>query len=389
MIATLGEVCQFLNGGTPSKDVASYFDGDIPWITSADIVRPVADSARSFITEEAIRKSATNKVKAGTVLLVTRTGVGKVAIAGTDLCFSQDITALIPDPGKLVAGYLVQYLRTKKTHFERHARGATIKGITRDVVADLAIPLPPLPEQIRIAAILDKADALRVRRREALAQLDSLTQAIFIDMFGDPASNPKGWLIQPLSALVQGKPNNGIFKKNEEYGEGLPVVWVGELFTGNSINCTNSMKLLPSQREVEQYGLNFGDILFCRSSLKLAGIGYNNVYLGESHKALFECHVIRITPDKKKLDPQFLNFALRMPSQRLKLFKHAKTVTMTTIDQDGLLRVDLPVPPLQLQEQFTEKLNGIERLKAMHTNALVELEALFSSLQGRAFRNEI
>ena len=89
----LGEVCSFQNGGTPSKDVDRYFRGDIPWITGADITSAVVKNARSFITKEAIENSATNLVPAGTVLLVTRTSVGKVAVAGADLCFSQDITA--------------------------------------------------------------------------------------------------------------------------------------------------------------------------------------------------------------------------------------------------------------------------------------------------------
>ena len=121
MIEQLGNLCEFLNGGTPSKDKPHYFEGDIPWITSADITGPVADSARSFITEEAIQQSATNKVPRGTVLLVTRTRVGKVAVAGHDLCFSQDITAIKPDSTKLETGYLVHFLRTKQTHFERLA----------------------------------------------------------------------------------------------------------------------------------------------------------------------------------------------------------------------------------------------------------------------------
>lgn len=123
--------------------------------------------------------------------------------------------------------------------------------------------------------------------------------------------------------------------------------------------------------------------------MKLAGIGYNNVYLGESNNALFECHVIRISPDKNKLDPMFLNFTLRMPNQRQKLFKHAKTVTMSTIDQDGLLRLDLPVPPLHLQKQFDGQLEALEGLKVKHANALAELDALFASLQHRAFRGEL
>jgi type I restriction enzyme, S subunit len=190
---TLGKLCQFLNGGTPSKAVASYFEGDIPWITSADMTGPIANFARSFITLEAIKASATNKVPKGTILLVTRTGVGKVAVAGSELCFSQDITAIIPDETKLDTNYLVQYLRTKQAHFERFSRGATIKGITRDVVADLAIRLPALAEQRRIAAILDQADALRAKRRETLAQLDKLTQAIFVELFGEPVTNPMNW----------------------------------------------------------------------------------------------------------------------------------------------------------------------------------------------------
>ena len=130
----LGSICSFLNGGTPSRQVTRYYQGDIPWITGADISGSRADTARSFITEEAIRESATNRVPAGTVLLVTRTSVGKVAVATMELCFSQDITAIMPDPNFLDTSYLVHFLRTKQPHFERLARGATIKGVTRESV---------------------------------------------------------------------------------------------------------------------------------------------------------------------------------------------------------------------------------------------------------------
>ena len=134
-MTTVGSICSFLNGGTPSRRVPRYYKGNVPWITGADISGPRADSARSFITEEAIRKSATNRVPAGTVLLVTRTSVGKVAVAAMELCFSQDITAIIPDSHCLDTSYLVHFLRTKQPHLERQARGATIKGVTREVVA--------------------------------------------------------------------------------------------------------------------------------------------------------------------------------------------------------------------------------------------------------------
>jgi type I restriction enzyme S subunit len=211
-------VCSFQNGGTPSKDVDRYFQGEIPWITGADITSSFVNKARSFITKEAIDNSATNLVPAGTVLLVTRTSVGKVAVAGTDLCFSQDITALIPDSSRLHPPYLVEFLRTKEPHFERQARGATIKGIARDVVADLEISLPPLAEQRRIAEVLDRAEALRAKRRAVLAQLDTLTKSIFIDLFGShkqtPVTigdrlegHPRGWrweLLNDVARLATG-----------------------------------------------------------------------------------------------------------------------------------------------------------------------------------------
>jgi len=90
----IGDVCTFTNGGTPPKDIADYWCGDIPWISSADIVNDAVQQPRHFITKSAVKSSSTNQVPAGTLLVVTRTGVGKVAITDFDLCFSQDITAL-------------------------------------------------------------------------------------------------------------------------------------------------------------------------------------------------------------------------------------------------------------------------------------------------------
>lgn len=148
------------------------------------------------------------------------------------LCFSQDITALTPDAKKLDAGYLVQFLRTKESHFAKHARGATIQGITRQIVADLDIPLPPLEEQRRIATILDQAETLRTQRRQALAHLDSLTQSLFLDMFGDPVVNPKGLPVVKFGDV--GTLDRGISKHRprnapELLGGDHPLVQTGEV----------------------------------------------------------------------------------------------------------------------------------------------------------------
>ena len=185
----LGDVCEFVNGGTPSKKVQQFYSGTIPWITSADIVSDEVKNARCFITEEAINNSTTKLVKKGTILLVTRTGVGKVAITGMDLCFSQDITGVLPDISKLNKKYLAYFLKSNINYFVYLQRGATIQGITRNVVESLEITLSPLNIQKHIADTLDKTQEIINGHKKQLAELDNLIKAIFYEMFGDPITN--------------------------------------------------------------------------------------------------------------------------------------------------------------------------------------------------------
>ena len=380
MKATLGDVCQFLNGGTPSKDVAHYFEGDIPWITSADIVSPVAESARSFITEEAIKKSATNMVKAGTVLLVTRTGVGKVAITGTDLCFSQDITALIPDPAKLYAGYLVQYLQTKKTHFERHARGATIKGITRDVVADLSIPLPPLPEQIRIAAILDQADALRVKRKETLAHLDSLTQAIFIEMFGDPDSNPKNWIVKKLGEFCSFVNGGTPSKEVSDYFNG-EIPWISSADIADSK--IQNLRHFITKMGVENSSTNLvpSDTILLVTRTGVGKVVITNMDL------CFSQDITAIIPNINIINKIYLTFYLKIKESYFKSM--ARGATIKGITRNVIESLKVPLPPLELQNNFAVRIQAIEMIRESQKKSEFEFDSLFTSLQHCAFRGEL
>ena len=272
-------------------------------------------------------------------------------------------------------------------------RAAAVPGLNREDAYRQRLLLPPLPEQRRIAEVLDRAETLRAQRRQALAQLDVLAEAIFLDMFGDPTGNPRLWQVQPLGELATGKPNNGIFRKNEDYtsdtGQGLPVVWVEELFRGRAINTAASRRLQPTGSEIAKYGLCSGDLLFCRSSLKRDGIAFSNVYLGPDAGALFECHVIRLTPDTAKVVPAFLNSQLRLPSMREVAKSWSKTSTMTTIDQGSLCSIAVVVPPIDLQRRFAALLSAIDNMATVHRAQAAHLTTLFTSLQHRAFRGEL
>ena len=381
----LGPICSFLNGGTPSRGVARYYQGDVPWITGADISGPRADSARSFITEEAIRESATNRVPAGTVLLVTRTSVGKVAVTAMELCFSQDITAIIPDPHCLDTSYLVHFLRTKQPHLERLARGATIKGVTRETVANLEIPLPSLPEQRRIAEILDKADALRAKRRAALAQLDTLTQSIFLDMFGDPATNPKGWPVRTIRDLLESA-SYGTSEKSVATGE-FPVLRMNNITRTGEMDFAKLKYMDLREDQRDRYLVRTGDVLFNRTN-SVDLVGKTAIYR-EANPMAYAGYLIRLRVNRK-CEPEYLAAFLNTVYAKRVLRSMCKSIIgMANINATELQALRIPAPPHPVQHEFSGRIATIEKLKSAHRNSLVEQDDLFTTLQQRAFRGDL
>lgn len=165
-ISTLGDVCaKAINGGTPSTDVENYWTGAIPWITGADILTQTVSKIRRYITEEAVKDSSTNVIPKGNLLIVTRTGVGKLAIAPFDIAVSQDFTGVIPNDNTTTE-YLFWLLNKSVNYFLNLTQGTSINGITRNDLMSFVFPLPPLQEQRRIAEILTAADQ-RIEKEEA------------------------------------------------------------------------------------------------------------------------------------------------------------------------------------------------------------------------------
>lgn len=298
-------------------------------------------------------------------------------------CLGADGAKVLEPKAELDKKFLFYYLSSLNIESAGYSRH--FKFLKENVV-----PVPPLPEQKRIAAILDKADAIRRKRQQAIQLADDFLRAVFLDMFGDPGANPKGFNEAVLGELTTGKTNNGLFRKNDEYGGSVPVAWVGELFRGNKISFSEGANRIdPTVKEIDAYGLKYGDLLFCRSSLKLEGIGFNNVYLDDDDNALFECHLIRMSPCLEKVNPVFLNYQLRMPSIRARIFQQAKTSTMTTIDQAGLSRIKVFVPPLDLQEEFERRLVKVESFYShLYKNKSLD-ELAFSSISQKAFSGQL
>lgn len=394
--STLGDVCEIVSGATPKTGNPDFWGGDVSWVTPKDLSglehKYLTDTPRK-ITAEGFKSCSASMLPIDSVLFSSRAPIGLVAINKIPVCTNQGFKSMVPREGHISPDYLYWWLRIHRDVIQGKGRGATFKEVSKKIVQEIQIPLPPLTEQKRIAGILDTADALRIKRRETLAQLENLIQSTFLNMFGDPVTNPMGWEKATLGELAVTKPNNGVFRKNPDYSEsrdlGLPVVWVAELFRGNMIDTSNSRRLEATAKEIDKYGLRCGDILFCRSSLKLDGIAFNNVYLGKTNQALFECHLIRISPKTDICDPMFLNLQLRSAPMRAVLKLKSKTATMTTIDQRALSSVEVVLPPLDIQLSYAAVVDSVERQKVRQHAHLDELDTLFASLQSRAFRGDL
>jgi type I restriction enzyme, S subunit len=293
---------------------------------------------------------------------------------------------LRPREGIIDVDYLAYTLKNKDVR--RHLSGSTRDKLTKAGACQIEIPLPPLEEQRRIAVILDKvADLDSLSKRADQLAIDLRVSRLRQLLSSEVSHRSKSKYV-PLSDLIRGKPNNGIFRKNPEYQDpvsgGLPVVWVEQLFRGDVLELSACKKLDATNAEIAKYGLTNGDILFCRSSLKLEGIAKSNIYVGADGQALFECHLIRVSPDPAKINPIFLNECLNLPEIRAEARRLSKTSTMTTIDQAGILAIAVPLPPLHIQEQFAQDFALFQHLstrrrKSNHAIGLVT--ASLASLQ--------
>ncbi len=385
----LGDLVALTSGGTPDRSRKEYYEGDIPWITGADIDPAGGISARAFITEEAVSKSATTVAQTGWLLLVTRTSVGKVGVVERPTAFSQDVTGIAPDTRQIDVRYLLHFLRTTEARLLSHARGATIKGVTRAVVAELPVPLPPLDEQRRIAAILDQADANRSARRNVLNKLDDLGKAIFADMFGTRRAKARGWASTTLGSLIAAGPQNGIYKPASQYGDGTPIVRIDSFQGGTPIDVDRLRRLRITHAESRLYGLESGDMLINRVNAR-THLGKATLVSGLKETTVFESNMMRFRVDTQKVLPEYVLAFLGTSDGKRQIQRAAKdAVNQSSINQKDVSDLELLVPALEDQERFLRRSVLIEEQRARGLESLVAMQGLIASIQFQAFAGRL
>jgi type I restriction enzyme S subunit len=376
----LGEVAKVVSGATPKTGVSAYWGGQIAWATPADLGRLdgayIARTPRT-LTEAGLRSCTATVLPTESVLLSSRAPIGHVALNAVPMATNQGFKSLVPQAG-LNPKYLFYWLRAHTDYLQSLGNGATFKELSKKTVEQIEIPLPSVEEQRRIAAILDKADAIRAKRRQVLAHLDALTQSIFHDMFSHvdlssrqvselaavwdcPHSTPRwtdsGFVCVRTPNLIAGDwdwsdrrfVDDGQFKARTRGGGARPgdIILSREGTVGVAAIVQPGMEICMGQRLVQ-----------LRPNLDLVRSEYLLAYL------------LR---------------ALR-PERIQQLMVGSTAQHLNVRDLRGL---PVPVAPMDLQREFVSRTHRIGTQRVAARSAAGESERLFASLQSRAFIGEL
>lgn len=253
---------------------------------------------------------------------------------------------------------------------------------------EIKIAYPNTEKQTEIVCILDKVSKIIEFRQRQLKKLDELVKSRFIELFGDPERNPKKWPVVSITEIIQGKVSNGFFAKRNAYRTdgNVQVLGVANIVNRMYSNIEGLPRTNATQAEKEKYRVNYGDMLFCRSSLVAEGIGKASIVPQDTpQNVLFECHVIRLPLDLQKCVPEFVQTLSTTPYFRKQIIAQSKTATMTTIGQDGILKAAIILPPVELQQEFLRFVKQTDKSKFVIQQALDKAQLLFDSLMQKYF----
>jgi type I restriction enzyme, S subunit len=386
-IVNLGDVVTFEGGGTPSKANAAYWGGDIPWASVKDVSGPELSSTVDYITEEGLANSASRIVPAGNVILPTRMALGRAAINTVDVAINQDLRVAYPNPD-LARRYLLWFIISNARLIESLGSGATVKGITLDKLRDLQIPLPPLAEQKRIAAILDKADAIRSKLQQFIRLSDDFLRSVFLDMFGDPVTNPKGWELHTLTSVIGDSFRNGLSPSTSGTVSGK-VLTLSSITSGTF--ATQFLReAIFDRAPSENQQVTRNTFLICRGNGNKSMVGIGVFPPCDMPSVSFPDTMIACTIDRAKIEPEYLQAMWSSAKVRTQIDAGARTTNGTyKVNQTLLGSIEFPIPPLEIQKRFSAISQATRSQSATIKRLAEESETLFSSLQQRAFRGEL
>ena len=382
----VADFCKTGSGGTPDRSISSYYGGSIPWVKSGELRGATIVDTEEKITEDGLRESSAKLVPKGAILLAMYGAtVGRVALLGVDAATNQAVCTIEPNPEIADARYVYHALQEKLTYFLSRAAGGAQPNISQAIVRDTKLALPPLDEQRRIAAILDKADALRRKRKRTLDLLDCLTQSIFLEMFGDPIGNPRRWPRPTLASLCE-RITVGIVVRPASYYADTGVPALRSLnIRENDLDLSDLVFVSPKDNDsvLSKTKVHEDDVVVVRTGQP----GKAAVIPKRLHGAN-TIDILIVTPGTG-LAPQYLCDLLNSSAGKAMVLEQKRGQIQQHLNAGSLKAAELPLPPIALQQRYVAASVRLRALKTSAQRALDDCNKLFSSVQSRAFAGQL
>jgi type I restriction enzyme S subunit len=378
----LDEICEVIAGQSPPSETYNSEGEGIPFFQGK------ADFGSFYPTVRYWCNKPTKISLPNDILFSVRAPVGPTNINNIEACIGRGLSAIRCKRDVVVMKYLLHYLRTNENKIADLGTGSTFKAITISELKKLQIPLPPLDQQKKIASILDAADAYMQKTKALIKKYDELTQSLFLDMFGDPVKNEKGWEKVKMSKFCEFE--NG--DRSSNYPSGDDIKQTGKLFLSSGDIQKGKFKVRDSKfislekfNSIKRGKCRRGDILM---TLRGNGTGKSAVFDCQYDEGFINAQMVIIRPNDKCLS-NYLVFQLNFPQIFKKLINLNSGSAQPQLSASSVKEFEVFLPCIDLQNQFAERVQAIEQQKARAQASYEKAEELFNSLLQKAFNGEL
>lgn len=384
-MARLGDIGKVITVNTPkTADIENYSSKDIPFIKPSDIQedRLTMLSESEFYISEHARK--TSRILSPGGVLVTCIGiVGKVAINNMECAFNQQINAIAPDSEKCDAKYIAYAIQSQKHKLENVANAAVVPIINKTQFSDIEIPVPPLEEQRRIAAMLDKVSDLIAKRRAQLGKLDLLVKAKFVEMFGDPVTNPHRYPVHQLSDYIEFLTSGSRGWSHYFSDEGEYFITIKNVKDCRITLDTVQYVVPPDNAEAKRTKVQEGDLLISIT----ADLGRTGIVTKEiaDHGAYINQHLTCIRLNQKMVLPLYAAYYMESDAGKGQFQAKNQSAVKAGLNFNSINSLRLMVPPMELQNHFIAYIKQSDKTKLMIQKSLNRLEILKKALMQQYF----
>ncbi len=382
--AKFKDVAKVVTGSTPKKSAANY-GGDIPFVTPGDLgIHANISEAKVQLTKSGA-ESARELPKGAVLVCCIGATIGKVGIASRSVVTNQQINSLVFDEEKVHPKYGYYFCTTLTPFLVHRSSSTTMPIVNKTNFSEIEIPLPPLAEQQRIAAILDKADALRRKRQQAIDLADQFLRSVFLDMFGDPVSNPKGWDVFDLKdvARIQIGPFGTQLHKEDYVSGGIPLINPTHIGGGKIIPNENLTITVEKHEELPEYHLRIGDIVMGRRG----EMGRCAVVTDREHGWMCGTGSLYIRPQTQGVFSEYLYTVLSSSAIKSYLESESLGATMPNLNKGIVGGIKIPVPDQSALNKFV--LIRERALALLSKNKQFSSTDLFPSISQQAFQGEL